>query len=572
MRELITSNEETCIGCNRCVRECPMEGASVAYEENKQVKISINSDRCIACGACIHACRHEVRDYIDDTERFLSDLRSGVSISMFAAPAFRVGTIDGNQILLWLRKMGVKKIFDVSLGADICTWAHVRIIQKSNPVSVITQPCPAIVNYILMHRPELMKFLSPIHSPMLCTAIYMRKYNNISDKIAALSPCIAKSHEFDETGYVNYNVTLKKLYDYIRSNNIVLPTGNFEFDHEEAALGRLYSMPGGLKENVEYALGKQLRIDQSEGSSIVYGMLDLFARQNEKDLPDIFDVLNCHEGCNIGTGCLHEQSRFEVSAIMDENRKKIMHEPSISDYDEMYQRYDRYLRLDDFIRKYTQKNVQRFVATEAQIEDAFVALDKMDDVKRTFDCMACGSDSCREMAKKIVFGLDVPSNCIQKEKEIIQADHKTITDLSASNLRNIDKILKDIAEIRGLSDDIVASSDSVGQAIKQYNKMSNDITSIAQQVNILAINATIEAARAGEHGKAFAVVAQEVKSLADKSINTVIQTEKISGKASTAVVDINGKIENISKAILQAYSEITDVYESTKSALKEFAD
>ena len=572
MRNLILSDEAACIGCNRCVRVCPMEGASVAYEDDKNIKIKINSDRCIACGACIWACRHEVRNYEDDTERFLDDLRSGVPISMFAAPAYRAGTIEGEQILAWLRKMGVRKIYDVSLGADICTWAHVRYIQKEKPKSVITQPCPAIVNYILSFKQELIKYLSPVHSPMLCTAIYMKKYCNVNDKIAALSPCIAKAHEFDETGHVHYNVTLKKLYEYIRNHNIHLPSEPFEFDHAEASLGRLYSMPGGLKENVEHALGKQLRIDQAEGTDIVYKALSSFAEQNESDLPDIFDVLNCIEGCNIGTGCTHERSRFQVSAIMDENRKMVTSEDELADYGELYKKYDEILRLDDFLRKYTPRKTQSFVATEAQIEEAFIELGKLDDAKRKYDCMACGSDSCYEMARKIVFGVDIPSNCVQKEKDVIHADHAKIMSLSEANLENIDKILKDIAEIKGLSDEIISSAESVSDAIKQYRKMSKDVTSIAQQVNILAINATIEAARAGEHGKAFAVVAQEVKSLADKSRDTVSQTEEISSKASNAVVEINGRIENISNAILQAHTEITDVYDTTQSAIKDFAD
>ena len=53
MRSLITNDESTCVGCNRCVRVCPMEGASVTYEQDKQIKVKINHDRCIACGACI---------------------------------------------------------------------------------------------------------------------------------------------------------------------------------------------------------------------------------------------------------------------------------------------------------------------------------------------------------------------------------------------------------------------------------------------------------------------------------------------------------------------------------------
>ena len=573
MRSLISNDENTCIGCNRCVRACPMEGASITYEKDEEIKVRIDNERCIACGACISACRHDVRCYEDDTERFINDLRSGVAISMFAAPAFRVGSIDGGRILAWLRKLGVKKIYDVSLGADICTWAHVRVIQRHNPTSVITQPCPAIVNYILMHEHGLIQYLSPVHSPMLCTAIYMKKYNNIHDKIAALSPCIAKAHEFESTGYVHYNVTLKKLYEYIRNNNIQLPREPFEFDHEEAALGRLYSMPGGLKENVEYALGKQLRIDQAEGPDIVYDALRTFASKNGQKLPDVFDVLNCAEGCNIGTGCLHEQDRFDVGAIMEENRKKVHAECSKNEYEDLYKRYDKMLKLEDFIRKYTPTHVEKLTATDAQLEEAYAALGKSaNDEKRNFDCGACGSDSCHEMARKIVFGIDIPTNCIQKEKDVIEADHARIVEMSTVNLENIALILSDISKIKGLSDEIVGAVSLVNEAITKYGAMSRDIDSIAMQVNILAINASIEAARAGQYGKSFGVVADEVKTLANKSKNTVSETGAISEDATNSIKLINGKIDSISKAIEKAHTEINDIYESTTEALKDFED
>ena len=572
MRKLISSDDATCVGCNRCIRACPIDGASVTYKKDDQIKVKINEDRCIACGACIQACRHDVRDYEDDTERFLYDLQNGVPISMFAAPAYRAGGIDGDRVLAWLKSIGVRKVYDVSLGADICTWAHIRYIQKNKPKTIITQPCPAIVNYIMSHEQDLIKYLSPVHSPMLCTAVYMKKYDNVTDKIAALSPCIAKTHEFDETGYVTYNVTLKKLFEHIRNNNIQLPHGPFSFDHEDAALGRLYSMPGGLKENVEYYLGKQLRIDQAEGPDIVYDALSLFSKQQGRDLPEIFDVLNCLEGCNIGTGCLHERNRFEVSAVMDKNRKRVFNERDHEELEELYIRFDRALRLDDFLRRYTPRNVKPLIASAEQIEKGFVALDKMTDDKRNFDCGACGSDSCYDMARKIALNIDVPSNCIQEEKATIQADHVKIMTLSKSNMENITKILDDISEIRSLSDDIVSSVQHVDEAIRQYSAMSKDITSISQNINILAINASIEAARAGAHGKAFAVVAQEVKSLAEKSRTTVSKTDEISGKATDSVAEINGKVENISKAILQAHSEISDVYETTQGALKDFAN
>jgi len=407
-----------------------MEGASITYMNNEQIKVRIDHERCIACGACIHACHHNVRDYEDDTERFLRDLQSGASISMFVAPAIRASGLEYGRVFSWLRDMGVNKIYDVSLGADICIWAHIKYIKANNPKSIITQPCPAIVNYILLYENDLMKYLSPVHSPMLCTAIYMKEYCNITDDIAALSPCVAKSHEFEDTGYVNYNVTIKKLYEYISRNDIQLPAVSSHFDHNESALGRLFSMPGGLKENIEFYFGKELRIDQAEGQETVYDALSLFSRQQESDLPVIFDVLNCPGGCNIGTGCFHDINRFKAGEAMDRNRKLVLENVDSTSVDDYFNEYESLLRLDDFMRDYAPKTVERIDVTPDQIENAYAAINKLTEDKRVFDCGACGSESCYGMARRIALGYDVPSNCIQNEKDIIQSDNEKIININ----------------------------------------------------------------------------------------------------------------------------------------------
>ncbi len=558
MSELIQNDSSKCVGCNKCIRVCPIEGANVSriYPDGR-ITVDINSKRCISCGLCVKSCHHDARSYVDNTKQFFEDLKLNQAISCFAAPAFRSNFPEWERMISWLQSLGVRKIYDVSLGADICTWAHIRYIQKYKPKSVITQPCPAIVNFILMHHHELLPYLSPIHSPMLCTAIYMRKYEGVDDKIAALSPCIAKTDEFTATGFVDYNITFKKLAEYIKEQKITLPTSKGKFDHYDCALGSIYSMPGGLKENVEFYLGKALRVDKSEGQDVVYNNLEEFGKKDANKLPAVFDVLNCPEGCNMGTGCLDNYDIFDVNTVMDAARTEAIAERDDAYFENLFAEYDKELKLEDFIRVYEKIDVQQKTVLPNDIEQAFKQLNKSSEVDRSIDCGACGASSCMVMARRIALGYNIPHSCITNAHFKAQERLLEVEQHSSTALNNI---LCDINKIKETSNGIGAVLSGVSTSIAGFRGMADSIAKIAKNINLISLNASIESARAGSYGKTFSVVAQEVRTLADKTQEVVGNTESLATEAS----DATGSVEQITQ---QIRDDITQVHETISNVI-----
>ena len=438
----IRVDEDKCIGCNRCIRACPIETANIAYQdENKNIKVRMDSTQCILCGRCIDACDHDARYINDDTERFFKDLESGVPIVVMTAPSIQTNIPQWKRLFTWLRTCGVTSIYDVSLGADICIWAHLRLLEKE-PRPIITQPCSAIVSYCERHKPELLPFVSPIHSPMACAAIYMRQAG-IQEPIASISPCIAKSAEHSATQLVQYNITFTQLHKYLEEHNICLPDEEGGFDHASAGPGTLFPLPGGLREYLDFFTESSLHIEKREGAEVLKA-LDLYATTSAEHLPDVFDVLHCANGCLLGAATKKEQNIFKLHKQMQTARSRV--ENDLRRSRERLLEYDRQLRLEDFFRTYTAFPKKYPDVSEEAIEHAFIQMRKTDSAKRLVNCGACGSESCHAMARKIALDVNIPMNCVIATRDEAQQERGRNAEYLALMQRMGDNLLSTLDE------------------------------------------------------------------------------------------------------------------------------
>ena len=598
---LIGIDLSKCVSCNSCVRVCPAPGANVAkYDENENLVIDIDGDKCISCGACVKACGHNARFYRDDIDKFMEDIKNGKEIIIITAPAIKIA-FDGywRHVLQWFRNNGTKEIYDVSLGADICTWAHIKYLEKNKGKKIISQPCAAIVNYIVQHKPKALNYLSPVHSPMLCLAIYVKKYLGKRCKIAALSPCIAKKNEFDETGYIDYNVTFKHLKDYFEKNNVDLPNikvySEFEFNLAQGFLGAIYPKPGGLKENLLLHVPK-LHVINSEGVEKVYKEFDDYLAEDKINLPDVFDVLNCEFGCNDGPAIGQEYRPFKLDAIMKDVKNYVVKERNSTveidedgnkTEDSQFREFDEKLRLDDFIREYKPKYSSCKAVTEKEIDDAFKMLEKRSEVDKNFDCHACGYKSCREMAVAIAQYImakiknetlrteEINNSIIEITEELKKVflslnesvtettkESEKIKELGEKGVEEMISINDYMKELVNLGQNIYSNIDGIKKDVKNYKRVTNDVEQIAQNINLLSFNASIEAARAGELGKGFSVIANNIRDLSENSRKSV-QNATINNK------NINEAIIYISKIIEDFNKQIQTLMETVDSTIED---
>ncbi len=594
MQTGLVYTNDNCLGCNKCISACPILRVNTSAIVNKKNLVSVDGDACIHCGNCISACPHEAREYSDDTNTFLSDLKAGKRISLLVAPAFIANyPKEYKKVLGYLKSLGVNHVISVSFGADITTWGYLNYIKQHNFTGGISQPCPVVVDYIEKYIPSLIDRLVPVQSPVMCAAIYVKKYMKISDSLALLSPCIAKKVEINrpENGnLIQYNITFKHLMDVLSTVNL----DQYEaLDEIEYGLGSIYPMPGGLRENIEYFLGKDLMIRQVEGEKLTYHFLHEYAKRIEagKPLPFMVDALNCHAGCIYGTATdpartddddilfsLHAQKTASAS----KNKKSPWnHKLSYEDRLKQFNYAFRDLDLNDFLCKY---NKNRYVgmikASNSQLNQAFLALNKHTEEDRSINCSACGYDGCKEMAIAIANGINVPENCIHNMKSSVEKEKADIERLSQeiqereneirtsynSVFEEIEKIhfaMKDLSDgnqltaqelcvLTDIIQRVVESTSSITQAtevvvssIKGYEDINEAVIHISGQTGMLALNASIEAARAGLAGRGFAVIADQVNKLSAETKSTVNEGKKHREIVEPALDSLSNSVKNV---------------------------
>jgi len=159
----------------------------------------------------------------------------------------------------------------------------------------------------------------------------------------------------------------------------------------------------------------------------------------------------------------------------------------------------------------------------------------------------------------------------QKAKTVADSAQMT-AQVSRTGEQSVDEAINRMTRIREQMESIADSVIKLGDQSRAIGEIIMSVRDLADQSNLLAVNAAIEAANAGEHGKGFSVVAQEVKLLADQSKQATAQVRMILSEIQKATNVAVMVTEQGTKAVEAGVAQSLEAGGSIRLLAKNMAD
>ncbi len=263
-RERSHIDPSKCKECGKCAQACPYNAIAhlkrpckfscpvdaITYDD--QGISVIDKNKCIRCGRCIHRCPFGAIGHKTAIVDVINALKSGKKVYAMAAPATEGQFGENITMASWkkaMKEVGFTDFYDVGLGGDMTSaseaeeWAEAYKEGKKK----VTSCCPAFVNLVRLHYPQLAECISTTVSPM-CAVSRLIKAQEPDAVTVFIGPCLAKKSEVVDQkieGNADYVLTYSEIKAIMLAKNVTLePCENT--DQTASIYGKRFANSGGV--------------------------------------------------------------------------------------------------------------------------------------------------------------------------------------------------------------------------------------------------------------------------------------------------------------------------------------
>lgn len=344
-----------CKECGKCAQACPYHAIAalkrpckfscpvdaISYDENG-ISV-INEEKCIRCGLCIHKCPFGAigsKTFIVDV---IKAIKSEHPVYALVAPATEGQFGENITMNSWKKAMkavGFTDLVEVGLGGDMTAayeaeeWAEAY----KNGKKMTTSCCPAFVNMIKKHYPELIDNVSTTISPM-CAVSRMLKAKEPDAVTVFIGPCISKKSEVKDhaiEGNADYALTYSEIRAMMRAKDVELEEDDNTYQ-ESSVYGKRFANAGGVTEAVLQSLKESddeiaATVNKCNGAAECKKALLLMKVGRLPE--DFIEGMICEGGCVGGPSAFRPQASFKKNreAIISEADERGIHE-NLDHYD-----------------------------------------------------------------------------------------------------------------------------------------------------------------------------------------------------------------------------------------------
>lgn len=330
-------DEEKCVKCGMCINACsyhaiirqerPCEKVCGmnAIKSDELGRAEIDTDKCVSCGMCLVSCPFGA--IIDKSQIYqtITALKSKTPVYAAIAPAFagQFGNVSTGKIRTAFKELGFEDVFEVAVGADLCTIEEAQDFMKEVPEKqpfMATSCCPAWSVMAKKLFPEFASYISMALTPMVLTARLIKE-KHPDCKVVFVGPCAAKKLEASRRtirSYVDFVLTFEEFSSILDAKNIDIaqceedaPLGG-----DSSGDGKGFAVSGGVAKAVENAIkqmdpNREVLTARAEGLPECRKMLQLAKAGKYNGY--LLEGMACPGGCVAGAGTIANVKKSSVA-------------------------------------------------------------------------------------------------------------------------------------------------------------------------------------------------------------------------------------------------------------------